>query len=83
MPANIGPKHAGHAMAVSAEPQYSQRAESAVGAGAPQEGQFSDETIRPREPGRTKDAPGIGQSRTGQRSTPLKRILVDRPSYDS
>jgi hypothetical protein len=46
MPPNIGPKHDGHAVTVSADPQYSQRADIALGAGAPHAGQFSDETIR-------------------------------------
>ena len=42
MPANMTPKHDGHETVVSAEPQYSQRAGSALGAGAPHEGQLSE-----------------------------------------
>jgi hypothetical protein len=42
MPANITPKHDGHPMAVSVEPQYSHRVASGLGAAAPQVGQFSE-----------------------------------------
>jgi hypothetical protein len=45
MPANIGPKHDGHAVDVNAEAQYSHRAADALGAGAPHAGQLSDETM--------------------------------------
>src|SRR5512133_481709 len=45
MPANIVPKHDGHATVVSVEPQYSQRVASAPCAGAPHVGQLREEAM--------------------------------------
>jgi hypothetical protein len=42
MPTNIAPKHDGHDVVVSVEPQYSQRDASGPAAGAPQVGQLSE-----------------------------------------
>jgi hypothetical protein len=42
MPANIAPKHDGHAVVVNVDPQYSQRDADGPAAGAPHVGQFSE-----------------------------------------
>jgi hypothetical protein len=45
IPANMTPRHLGHETLVSPEPQYSQRAASALGAAAPQAGQLSEKAM--------------------------------------
>jgi hypothetical protein len=45
MPTNIAPKHEGHDVVVSVDPQYSQRAAVGPAAGAPHVGQFSEAGI--------------------------------------
>ncbi|MDQ6829243.1 MAG: hypothetical protein M3081_10300 [Gemmatimonadota bacterium] len=49
MPANTAAKHDGQAMAVSAEPQKSQR-DASTAAAAPQVGQFSEADMRLARP---------------------------------